>query len=69
MSDRRSIRRVHLARHLCGCGPRPVLEALLAVEGGDGVDDVLADFGRLPVETYRAVGADDFPVFKLRSVK
>ena len=60
MSDRRSIRRVHLSRHLHACGLRPLLEALIAVEQGHALDDVLADFARLPAETYRAVGADEF---------
>ncbi|MCG5477477.1 MAG: hypothetical protein KK478_00160 [Ensifer alkalisoli] len=37
-----------LARHLAGCGARPVLEALHAVERGESVDAVLLDFGLLP---------------------
>jgi hypothetical protein len=65
MSDRRGIRRVHLARHLCACGPRPVLEALIAVESGESLDEVLADFGRLSPELYRATGADEFPHFHI----
>lgn len=54
----RSPRRQHLARHLHSCGPRPVLEALLEVEAGRPLDEVLNDFARLPPEVYGAVGAD-----------
>ena len=36
------------------CGPRCILEALLAIEAGNPVDAVLADFERLPPETYHA---------------
>jgi len=43
------------AAHLSKCGPRPVLEALIAVERGDSVESVLADFERLPPELYQAV--------------
>lgn len=40
--------RLDLARHLAGCGGRPVLEALQAVERGEPVDSVLAEFSHLP---------------------
>ncbi len=40
--------RLDLARRLSNCGPRPVLEALLAVERGESVNAVLRDFARLP---------------------
>jgi hypothetical protein len=56
--DKRSPRRQRLARHLHRCGERPVLEALLAVDAGQSVDDVLEDFARLPDSVYRAIGAD-----------
>jgi len=42
--------------------PRPVLEALLAVEAGTSLDAVSADFGRLPSTTNRALGADLPPI-------
>ena len=58
----RSPRRQHLARHLHACGPRPVLEALLEIEAGRPLDAVLADFGRLPPELYRVMGADVLPI-------
>jgi hypothetical protein len=61
MSDRRNVRRQHLARHLCACGERPALEALIAAENGENLDEVLADFGRLPAEIYRSVGGSEFP--------
>ena len=58
----RSSRRQRLARHLHQCGPRPVLEALLAVEAGQRLDEVLEDFARLQPEIYQAVGADVLPI-------
>jgi hypothetical protein len=42
------------AQHLHRCGPRPILEALIAVEKGNSLKSVLADFERLPPETYHA---------------
>src|SRR4051794_24744204 len=56
-SDKRTARRCHLARHLHAAGPRPVLEALLELEGGRVLDDVLESFGRVMVADYHAVGA------------
>lgn len=40
--------RLDLARHLAGCGARPLVEVLIAVERGASVDSVLRDFARLP---------------------
>ena len=42
-------KRQRQAPHLHDAGPRPVLEALIAVAAGADLDDVLADFARLPV--------------------
>ena len=42
------------AQHLQRCGPRCILEAMLAVDRGDSLDAVLADFERLTPETYHA---------------
>jgi hypothetical protein len=42
------------SRHLHECGPRCILEALLAVDRGASVDSVLEDFARLAPETYHA---------------
>ena len=56
--NKRSLRRRRLVNHLYACGPRPVLEALLAVDGGADLDAVLTDFARLPPRVYRAIGAD-----------
>lgn len=61
----RSPRRQYLARHLTDCGPRPVLEALLAVRRGYQLDAVLEGFGRLPVDLFRALGADALPIDRL----
>jgi hypothetical protein len=58
--NRRSIRRQHLCKHLHASGSRPVLEALLAVEDGQPLDDVLEDFTRVPSSIYRLVGASSF---------
>jgi hypothetical protein len=57
----RSSKRQRLVAHL-HAGPRPTLEALLAVEQGNDLDEVLADFARIPVDVYRAVGADELPI-------
>jgi hypothetical protein len=52
----------NLARHLHACGERPVLEALLAVDPGQPLDDVLEGFARLSPEIYKATGADRLPI-------
>lgn len=54
------LRRQRAARHLHDLGPRPILEALLEIEGGNGLDDVLARYSRLPVDVVRALDGDDF---------
>jgi hypothetical protein len=54
----RTPRRQRLGRLLIECGERPVLEALLAVENGQDLDQVLEDFARLQPDIYAAVGAD-----------
>jgi len=61
-APKRSARRQHLSRHLHAAGPRSILEALLAVEDGEPLDEVLEDFARIPTATYHAVGANDFPL-------
>jgi hypothetical protein len=58
-SERYSPRRRHLVQHLYRGGPRPILEALLAMEKGERLDDVLADFASIPVSVYRAAGASE----------
>ena len=52
-----SARRMELCAHLHAAGPRPVLEALIAVDRGQPLDDVLEDFARIPTDIYRAVFA------------
>jgi hypothetical protein len=61
--------RQHLVRHLVECGTRPVLEALLAVAGGDELDAVLEDFARLRPETCRAIGANVLPIDSVTIVR
>jgi hypothetical protein len=61
-ADPRNVRRQNLVAHLYACGPRPTLEALLAVAAGNDLDQVLEDFARLSAETYHRVGADRLPV-------
>jgi hypothetical protein len=63
------VRRQHLAAHLHDCGPRPVLEALIAIDAGTLIDEVLEDFGRLPPSVYRSVGADVLPIHRLVVVR
>ena len=67
--DRRSPSRQRLVLHLHRCGPRPVLEALLALEAGQPLDDILEDFGRIPPHVYQAVGADHLALKYLFSVE
>jgi hypothetical protein len=57
---KRSARRIRLSAQLHAAGPRPVLEALIAVDSGQPLDDVLEDFARIPADTYHAVGASYF---------
>ena len=52
--DARSGRRQLQVQHLHRCGPRCILEALIAVEAGQPLDAVLADFKRLPPEVYHS---------------
>jgi hypothetical protein len=63
----RPARRRRLCAHLHSAGPRPVLEALLAVDSGQPLDDVLEDFGRIPADIYHAVGASSFPQLSIIS--
>jgi hypothetical protein len=60
--DGRTPRRQRLVRHLIECGERPVFEALLAIENGQPLDEVLEGFGRLAPEVYEAIGADVMPI-------
>jgi|SRR4029077_5822401 hypothetical protein len=61
----RNARRQRLAAHLHRCGARPVLEALVAVELGQQLDDVLDSFARIPVRIYHALGANELPIHAL----
>lgn len=58
----RRLRRQRLVAHLHRCGARPVLEALIAVAGGDDLDATLEDFANLRPEAYRRCGADTLPM-------
>jgi hypothetical protein len=57
----RNAKRQRQAAHIHAAGPRPVLEALIAVANGQSLDDVLADFSRVHVSVYHMIGADEFP--------
>jgi hypothetical protein len=61
----RSARRQRLVAHLHAAGPRPCLEALIEVARGRDLDDVLERFARIPISTYRLVGADLLPMHRL----
>jgi len=54
----RSPRRQRLVAHLHACGPRPVFEALLELEAGCSLDEVLERYGRIPARIYHVLGAD-----------
>ena len=58
--NKRSVQRQYLSRRLHAAGPRPVLEALLAVEGGQPLDDVLEDYARVPSSYFSILGASSF---------
>jgi hypothetical protein len=58
--SKRSVRRQYLSKRLHAAGPRPVLEALLAVDGEQPLDDVLEDFARIPSSFYSILGASSF---------
>jgi hypothetical protein len=53
MADPLLEKRKQQVQHLIECGPRCVLEALIAVDEGQALDDVLADFERLYPQTYK----------------
>jgi hypothetical protein len=59
--DRRSAKRQRQVKHLHAAGPRPVLEALLAVAAGAPSDAVLADFARVPVRIHQGTCASELP--------
>ena len=59
-AEARNARRQRQTAHLHAAGPRPVLEALIAVEKGEPLDTVLEDFARVPIEVYRSIGASEF---------
>jgi hypothetical protein len=42
-------------------GPRPTLEAMIAIHEGADIDEVLEDFRRIPPEIYHMTGASNFP--------
>ena len=60
--NKRNEKRQRQVAHIYAAGPRPVFEALLDVAAGKPLDDVLEDFGRLAVSTYRMMGADELPI-------
>jgi hypothetical protein len=53
----RDARRQRLCKHLHAAGPRPVLEALLAVDCGQPLDDVLEQYVRIPSSIFTILGA------------
>jgi hypothetical protein len=55
--DPRNPFRQRHAAHLHRCGPRCILEALIAVDRGESLDAVLADFGRFAPEVYHAANS------------
>ena len=63
-----SPRRQRAAEHLHSLDPRPVLEALAEVEAGADLDQLLADFERIDLETVRQLGGDSFWPTLLREV-
>jgi hypothetical protein len=68
-SNPRNIRRQRLVAHLHAAGARPTLEAMLEVEQGKPLDDVLEHFARVPVRIYQDIGADELPICPLGVIK
>lgn len=60
--NKRTLTRQYRVMHLHTLGPRPVFEALLEVEAGRPLDDVLKRYGRLDREVCRRLGADRLPI-------
>jgi hypothetical protein len=58
--EKRSVRRQHLCKHLQRAGSRPILEALLAVEAGQPLDDVLESYAVIPSSYFSILGASSF---------
>lgn len=59
--EKYSPRREHLARHLHSLGPQPMFLALLQVDAGHNLDEVLEEFRRVDPGLCRAMSADRFP--------
>jgi hypothetical protein len=51
----------HLTRHLYSLGPRPLYEWACEIIGGANALERLEVYGRLDVDTVRALGADKLP--------
>ena len=58
--NKRNARRQRLCKHLHRAGPRPVLEALIAVDSGQPLDDVLEDYARIPSSFFSILRASSF---------
>lgn len=65
----RTPRRQHLAAHLHRCGVRPMFEAMLELEAGQPLDEVLERYCRLVPELYASIGADQFPPDQLFAIE
>ena len=62
LQDARNSVRQQAVAHLHASGPRVVMEAMLELEQGKPLDSVLRRYSRIPVATYRAVGAGILPI-------
>jgi hypothetical protein len=60
--SQRSPRRQHLVGHVVYAGPRVVLELLLEIAAGADLNESLERYARIPVNVYRALGADRLPI-------
>ena len=58
--DKRSVRRQYLSKRLHAAGSRPVLEALIDVEAGKPLDDVLEGYALIPSSFFSILGASSF---------
>lgn len=67
-AEKYSPRREQLARHLHALGPQPMFLAMLRMDAGASLDQVLEEFRRVDPALCHAMAADRFPPQPLYAV-
>ena len=62
LKEARSVERQQGIAHLYASGPRDVMEAMLEISSGKPLNSVLRRYSKIPVSTYRMLGADVLPI-------